>query len=248
MQAIAGLSPAAVSGQILLNGKREVGLGQTLGMIFQDPMSALNPTMKIGRQMIEGLLFHEKAKGKEAKERALALLDLVGIPDPIARFEQYPHQLSGGQRQRVLIAMALLTEPKLLIADEPTTALDSATREQILELIQAMQRRFNMGLILISHDLTAVSRICDEIHVMYAGRIVEKGTTNEVLEHPRHPYTQMLLGCIPKKGHPLQAIEGGPPSLFLQPRGCAFKERCPYAALKCMEEPRGSVACWRVHD
>jgi oligopeptide/dipeptide ABC transporter ATP-binding protein len=248
MQAIAGLSPAAVSGQILLNGKREMGLGQTLGMIFQDPMSALNPTMKIGRQMIEGLLFHKKAKGKEAKERALALLDLVGIPDPIARFEQYPHQLSGGQRQRVLIAMALLTEPKLLIADEPTTALDSATREQILELIQAMQRRFNMGLILISHDLSAVSRICDEIHVMYAGKIVEKGTTNEVLEHPRHPYTQMLLGCIPKKGQPLQTIEGGPPSLFFQPRGCAFKERCPYAALKCMEEPRGTVACWRVHD
>ncbi len=242
VQAIAGLTTGVVTGQIRLRGE--------FGMVFQDPMTSLNPTMKIGAQLIEGLLYHQMASRKEAKQKGVEMLRLVGIADPELRFEQYPHQLSGGMRQRVLIAIALICQPRLLIADEPTTALDVTTQAQILDLIKRMQTHFQMSLLLISHNFSVVAKMCDRILVMYAGKIVESGPVAEVLKRARHPYTQMLLHSFPRidqrKDEPLQTIEGSPPNLLQLPKGCAFKERCPFVALKCQEEPPGPIACWRV--
>ena len=171
--------------------------GQRIGMIFQEPMTSLNPVYSIGRQLKETMTLHRKVSDSEAESRAIYLLEKVGLPDPASRLKQYPHELSGGQRQRVMIAMALMNEPELLIADEPTTALDVTIQAQILHLLRDLQREFGMSMILITHDLGVVSRAADNIAVMYAGDIVETGKTAEVLENPRHPYTKGLLECVP---------------------------------------------------
>jgi oligopeptide transport system ATP-binding protein len=249
VSAIMGLTPGQVSGKILFDGQPHISPGKTIGMVFQDPMTSLNPTMKIGAQLTEGMIFHKLATAKEAKIKALELLHLVGISHPESRMNQYPHELSGGMRQRVLIAIALACHPRLLIADEPTTALDVTVQAQILALLKQMKQHFQMSLLLISHDFGVVSAICEKILVMYAGKIVERGSVEEVLRAPKHPYTKMLLNSLPQidrpKSEPLQTIEGAPPSLFLLEEGCAFQERCPHAAIKCKEEQKGHVACWR---
>ncbi len=262
VQALTRLTPAnRISGRVLFEGedllqKSETELrsvrGKKIGMVFQDPMTSLNPTMKIGAQIMEGLLFHRLADRKGAKEKALELLRLVGVPEPEARFSQYPHQLSGGMRQRVLIAAALACNPTLLIADEPTTALDVTIQAQILDLLKQMQRHFQTSLLLITHDLGVVASICERVLVMYAGKIVERGTVEEVLLHPQHPYTQMLLRSLPRldtpRSEPLLAIDGSPPNLLFPPKGCAFKDRCPYRMEICSAEPQenGRAACWRA--
>ncbi len=250
VQALTRLTPGKVGGKVLFEGKENVGPGKKIGMVFQDPMTSLNPTMKIGAQIAEGLIYHKMASRKEAQQKAIELLKLVGVNEPELRIAQYPHQLSGGMRQRVLIAIALACNPRLLIADEPTTALDVTIQAQILDLIKRMRQHFHMSLLLISHDFGVVAAICERVLVMYAGKIVESGRVEEVLKRPQHPYTQMLLNSLPRldkpRSEPLQAIEGSPPNLSVLPRGCAFKERCPFAALKCREEPPGPIACWRV--
>ncbi|PIS02834.1 MAG: peptide ABC transporter ATP-binding protein [Chlamydiae bacterium CG10_big_fil_rev_8_21_14_0_10_42_34] len=250
VQAISGLTEGKVSGLIEFAGTRNLVPGKEIGMIFQDPMSSLNPTMKIGAQISEGLIYHKMASKKEAKHRAIKLLDLVGIKDAHLRANQYPHQFSGGMRQRVLIATALACNPRLLIADEPTTALDTATQQQILDLIQKMKDLFKMSLLIISHDFNVIAKTCEKVLVMYAGKIIERGSVQEVLQNPRHPYTQMLLGSRPRldkpKSEPLSLIEGAPPNLLAPIKGCAFQQRCPLKALKCSEEPPGPIACWRV--
>jgi oligopeptide transport system ATP-binding protein len=249
VQAINRLTKGAVSGKILFKGKEIPSPGRDIGMVFQDPMTSLNPTMKIGVQISEGLIYHKLASRNEAKARAAELLSLVGVSDPELRVHQYPHQFSGGMRQRVLIAIAIACNPRLLIADEPTTALDTTIQSQILDLLRKMRDHFKMSLLLISHDFGVVASICERILVMYAGKIVESGSVDEVLNRPKHPYTQMLLASLPRldkpKSEPLMSIAGSPPNLLALPKGCAFKERCPYAALKCNEEPPGPIACWR---
>lgn len=250
VHAINRLSAGEVSGKILFQGQEVSGPGKQIGMVFQDPMTSLNPTMKIGAQITEGLIYHKLATRKMARAKAIELLHLVGVTDPEIRVHQYPHQFSGGMRQRVLIAIALACNPRLLIADEPTTALDLTIQAQILDLIKRMQKHFQMSLLLISHDFGVIASVCKRVLIMYAGKIVESGTVEEVLYSPKHPYTQMLLNSLPRLDRPrselLKPIEGSPPNLFSLPRGCAFKDRCPYAALKCNEEPPGPIACWRV--
>lgn len=250
VHAICGLSEGIVSGKIELEGKSIQSPKKEIGMVFQDPMSALNPTMRVGPQITEGLIYHGLCSKQEATKRGKKLLELVGIENVEERFNQYPHQLSGGMRQRVLIAIALAMGPKLLIADEPTTALDVTIQIQILELIKKMKDLFKMSLLLISHDFSVIASVCEEVLVMYAGKIVERGSIQKILTHPRHPYTQLLLHSLPRidrpKLDPLIPIEGLPPNLAKLPKGCAFKERCPYRALKCDIEPKGDVACWRV--
>lgn len=243
VQAIMGLSRGTVTGQILSPKIHEIG------MVFQDPMSALNPTMKIGEQIIEGFLYHKLGTRTDATKKAIELLSIVGVDHPEKRLKQYPHHLSGGQRQRALIAMALICHPKLLIADEPTTALDAITRASILDLLKNMKDLFQMSLLLISHDFSVVASSCEKILVMYAGKIVEQGYTKQILALPQHPYTKLLLDSLPMnraKHEPLIGIDGSPPNLLEPIIGCAFRERCPYAALKCKEEPTGQVACWRA--
>jgi oligopeptide/dipeptide ABC transporter ATP-binding protein len=259
VQAIAGLTPATrvegkavFEGADLLREKKEV-LGKKIGMVFQDPMTCLNPTMKIGAQIEEGIVYHRMASRKEARARAIELLELTGVPDPGLRVHQYPHQLSGGMRQRVLIAIALACNPRLLIADEPTTALDVTVQAQILQLLKRLQKALRMSMILITHDLGVVAEVCDRVLVLYAGKIVERGKVAEVLKQPRHPYTQMLLDSLPKADRlhqPLRAIDGAPPNLLSPPKGCAFAERCPHAAPICSSLPPffGPAACWRLKD
>lgn len=250
VQAINGLSSGLVKGRILFQGNEIKAPNKQIGMIFQDPMTSLNPTMKIGDQIAEGMIYHKIANRKEAKEKSIDLLRLVGVTDPEIRFHQFPHQFSGGMRQRVLIAIAIACNPKLLIADEPTTALDVTIQAQILDLIKKMQKHFQMSLLLISHDFGVIASSCEKVLVMYAGKIVESGTVEKVLHSPQHPYTQMLLSSIPRldlpRNIPLKPIEGSLPSLCDPPKGCSFRERCPFAALKCREEPSGPVACWRA--
>lgn len=250
VQAINHLSPGKVTGRILFEGKEIVSSGKDIGMVFQDPMTSLNPTMKIGWQITEGLIYHKLASRKEAKARAIELLNLVGISNSEARFHQYPHEFSGGMRQRVLIAIALACNPRLLIADEPTTALDVTIQAQILDLIKRLQKHFQMSLLLISHDMSVIARACERVLVMYAGKIVEQGFVRDVLSSPKHPYTKLLLESLPRldqpRSTPLVTIEGTPPDLKILPLGCAFKDRCPYRAVKCDVEPIGPVACWRV--
>lgn len=250
VQAITRLTPGHITGKILFEGKESIAPGKKIGMVFQDPMTSLNPTMKIGAQISEGLIYHKIADRAAAKKRAVELLRLVGVNDPELRVHQYPHEFSGGMRQRVLIAIAIACNPRLLIADEPTTALDVTIQAQILDLIQRMQEHFQMSLLLISHDFGVIAKVCKRVLVMYAGKIIESGPVAEVLSKPQHPYTQMLLNSIPRldrpRSEPLQPIEGTPPNLTLPIQGCAFKERCPYAALKCNQEPLGKIACWRV--
>lgn len=210
--------------------------GVDISMIFQDPMTALNPTLKIGEQLTEGLRTHQKVSKTEARQKAIKLLEVVGIPNPEERLKQYPHQFSGGMRQRIVIAIALICEPELLIADEPTTALDVTIQAQILELFEEIQERTGVSIILITHDLGVVAKIADRIAVMYAGKVIEIGDKREVFYTPQHPYTKGLLASVPRldlKEEELQPIEGTPPDLFSPPIGCPFTARCPFAMEVC---------------
>ncbi len=219
---------------------RKVRGGQ-IGMIFQDPMTCLNPTMTVGKQIAEGLRIHLKLGKSEARKRAISLLEQVGIPDVAARINAYPHQFSGGMRQRVMIAIALACNPKLLIADEPTTALDVTVQAQILELISGVCQEFGTALILITHDLGVVAGMTDRVIVMYAGKVVEEAPTEELFANPRHPYTLGLLASVPrldeKRSTELKTIEGAPPNLLNPPPGCPFMPRCLYARAMCRTMP-----------
>jgi peptide/nickel transport system ATP-binding protein len=234
-------SNATVSGRIMFDGQDMVTLpdeklrsvrGNDVAMIFQDPLSALHPFYKVGSQLIEAMQAHGRVSRPAARARAAELLDLVGIPDPKRRLDQYPHEFSGGMRQRAMIAMALSNEPKLLIADEPTTALDVTVQAQILALLEELQSRLGTAIIIITHDLGVVAEIADDICVMYAGRIVERGSTEDIFYSPQHPYTWGLLSSIPRLDNPrdeeLVPIAGRPPSLINRPSGCHFHPRCPY--------------------
>jgi oligopeptide transport system ATP-binding protein len=215
--------------------------GKRISMIFQDPMTSLNPYLRIGDQLIEPLLIHEKISKKAALARGLAMLEAVGIAEPARRLRQHPHEFSGGMRQRVMIAMALITRPELLIADEPTTALDVTVQAQILELIKKLQRELGMAVIFITHDLGVVAGLCDRVQVMYAGRIVETTDTRTLFRAPLHPYTRALQRSIPAlqpKGAELFTIPGLPPDLTRPPPGCAFAPRCQFATDRCrIEKP-----------
>ena len=247
--ALMGLLPerARVSGSIALQGQELVGLpepqmcqlrGARMAMIFQEPMTSLNPAYTIGNQLEEALIRHRRVSRAKAQERAVYLLEKVGITGAAGRLRQYPHQLSGGLRQRVMIAMALMCGPELIIADEPTTALDVTIQAQILLLLADLQREFHMGMLLITHDLGVVARVADRVAVMYAGQIVEQGTAAEVFERPLHPYTRGLMACIPipgktVRGGRLGSIPGLVPSLIGDMHGCAFRDRCAHATSAC---------------
>ena len=206
--------------------------GNEIAMIFQDPLSSLHPFYKVGKQLVEAMRTHRDISKSAARARAVELLELVGISDPHRRVDQHPHEFSGGMRQRAMIAMALANEPKLLIADEPTTALDVTVQAQILALLEDLQQRLGMAIIIITHDLGVVAEIADEIAVMYAGRIVERASGEQIFRAPQHPYTWGLLKSIPRLDHPrgeeLVPISGRPPSLINRPPGCHFHPRCPY--------------------
>ena len=238
-----------VDGEILLNGEdiltysknqmRRVR-GKEIAMIFQDPMTSLNPVYTIGNQIMEMILEHEKMSRREARARAIEMLKLVGIPAAEKRIDSYPHEFSGGMRQRVMIALALSCNPKLLIADEPTTALDVTIQAQILNLIKKLNRQFVMTTMLITHDLGVVATVCDKVAVMYGGLIMEYGTVDEIFYHPRHPYTMGLLGSIPHvdggEKRRLIPIDGTPPDLINPPIGCPFITRCKYCMNVCTQE------------
>jgi len=214
--------------------------GKRVAMIFQDPMTSLNPYLRIGDQLIEPLVIHGGVAKAEARRRGIAMLEAVGINEADKRLRQYPHEFSGGMRQRVMIAMALITEPELLIADEPTTALDVTVQAQILELIRRMQKARNMAVIFITHDLAVVSGLCDRVQVMYGGRILETGTTRDLFYRPLHPYTRALQKSIPAiqpKGAELYTIAGLPPDLSKPLPGCPFAPRCEFAVERCRAEP-----------
>jgi len=215
--------------------------GDEIGMIFQDPMTSLNPVYRIGEQIVEAIRAHENVDKRTAKRRAVELLRQVGIPNPESRVDDFPHQFSGGMRQRAMIAMALSCNPDVLIADEPTTALDVTIQAQIIELIGKLKKDFDSAVILITHDLGVVAEIADEIVVMYAGRVVERAGKRDLFYDPQMPYTWGLLGSIPRLDRPrperLHSIKGSPPSLINLPRGCKFRPRCPHAFDRCMEEP-----------
>ena len=241
---------ARFEGEVLYNGTDLLKVSDTemqnyrgneLGMIFQDPMTSLNPVYRIGDQIIEAIQAHNKSDKRSARARTIELLRQVGIPNPEARVDDYPHQFSGGMRQRAMIAMALSCNPSILIADEPTTALDVTIQAQIVELIGRLKDEFNSAVIFITHDLGVIAEIADEIIVMYAGRVVERGNTRDLFYDPQMPYTWGLLGSIPRLDRPrperLHTIEGSPPSLINLPEGCKFRPRCPHAFERCMEEP-----------
>ncbi|MDP8968781.1 MAG: ABC transporter ATP-binding protein, partial [Actinomycetota bacterium] len=215
--------------------------GEEIAMIFQDPMTSLNPVHRIGRQIVEQIQAHREVTGAEARDQVVALLERVGIPRARERFDAYPHEFSGGMRQRVMIAMALSCEPAVLIADEPTTALDVTIQAQILELLKELRARTNAAIVLVTHDLGVVADIADRIAVMYAGRIVEQGATDEIFYNPQHPYTWGLLGSITRVDRPrpdrLPSIPGLPPSLITPPQGCHFRPRCPHAHDACLPTP-----------
>ncbi|MEH7454824.1 ABC transporter ATP-binding protein [Gottfriedia acidiceleris] len=213
--------------------------GKSVSMIFQEPMTSLNPLHTCGKQIMEPILLHQKVSKDEAKQTAIELLRMVGIPSPEQRFHEYPHQLSGGMRQRIMIAIALACEPKLLIADEPTTALDVTIQAQILDLMNRLMKNRDMSMILITHDLGVVKEMCDQVVVMYTGQIVEKSPTASVFSEPLHPYTKGLLNAIPKisnKVDRLEAIEGSVPDALNMPSGCSFHPRCVFATERCKNE------------
>ena len=243
-----------VDGEILLNGEdiltyskdqmRKVR-GKEIAMIFQDPMTSLNPVYTIGNQVMEMILEHEKMTKREARARAIEMLKLVGIPAAEKRIDSYPHEFSGGMRQRVMIALALSCNPKLLIADEPTTALDVTIQAQILSLIKSLNKQFGMTTMLITHDLGVVATVCDKVAVMYGGLIMEYGTVDEIFYHPRHPYTMGLLGSIPHvdggEKRRLIPIDGTPPDLINPPKGCPFSTRCKYCMNVCTRSSRHTL-------
>lgn len=258
---------AITGGRVLLDGadicamgKRDLRQvrGRRIAMVFQDSMTALNPVLTIGRQILESLATHLGLRGAVARERAVMLLREVGIPEPAERLRQYPHQLSGGLRQRVAVAVALAPDPDVLIADEPTTALDVTIQAQVMDLLRRERERRGMALILITHDLGVVAGIADRVCVMYAGRIVEEGPTETIFASPCHPYTRGLLRSIPRIDSTitgrLPAIDGTPPSLGALPPGCAFSARCDHAFARCREDeppllargPDHRAACWLV--
>ncbi len=250
-----------VSGQILLQGQNLVSLslaemqkvrGARIGMVFQEPMTALNPVHTIGRQLIEVLLLHKKISKEQAVREGIEMLDKVGIPSPDIRMTEYPHQLSGGMRQRVVIAMALACQPSLLIADEPTTALDVTIQAQILELIKSLQKESGMSVMLITHDLGVIAETSNSVVVMYAGKIAERGSVYDVFDRPSHPYTQGLLHSIPRLETPpksrLAIIPGMVPGLLDMPKGCRFENRCPYRTDACLVAPPGTEALAPGHE
>ncbi|WP_336787429.1 ABC transporter ATP-binding protein [Paenibacillus sp. MMO-177] len=262
--------PAMTSGSIMFKGQEilskspkemESIRGKEMGMIFQDPMTSLNPTLTIGRQITEGLIKHQGMSSSAARARAVEMLNLVGIPNPAARFNQYPHEFSGGMRQRAMIAIALACNPSLLIADEPTTALDVTIQAQILRVMKDLQERMGTSIILITHDLGVVADICDRVIVMYAGKVVETGTKWEIFKNPKHPYTKGLLRSVPrldqKKDEPLIPIFGTPPDLIKPPVGCSFCARCDEAMRVCVDNDPELLpvdgneshksACWMAH-
>lgn len=264
---VMGLLPksARISGSATVGDTELVGAssrimrevrGRRVAMIFQDPLSALNPTHRIGDQIVEMIQAHNKVSTKAAMSRAIELLAEVGIPQPAERARQYPHEFSGGMRQRVMIAMAIANDPEVLIADEPTTALDVTVQAQILEILQRIQSELNAAVVLITHDLGVVARVADRVQGMYAGRVVERGSVESVYDHPSHPYTQGLLQSLPTVGRErLQPIPGAPPNMMDPPSGCAFRVRCPHAIERCADEmpsllPVGDVesACWRADE
>jgi len=228
--------------------------GASISMVFQEPMTSLNPVYRVGDQIAESVRIHQGASARAARARALEMLKLVGIPEAERRLDDYPHQLSGGMRQRVMIAMALSCSPKLLIADEPTTALDVTIQAQILELLATLREELDMSILLITHDLGVVAEMCDDVVVMYAGRVVERGPVGDVFTSPQHPYTEALLQSIPMLGmtqdEPLRVIRGSVPSPLDWPLGCRFRPRCDYAFDKCVEQPpllavdAQEAACW----
>jgi oligopeptide/dipeptide ABC transporter ATP-binding protein len=242
-----------VGGEILFDGEDLLKLpesrmrairGNDIAMIFQDPMTSLNPVFKVGEQIAEALRLHRGMNRKQARAAAIEAMQEVSIPDPARRADDYPHQLSGGMRQRVMIAMALACDPKLLIADEPTTALDVTIQAQILELLNELRRTRDLAVLLITHDLGVVAEVADRVAVMYTGRIVEESPVGELFARPKHPYTEGLLRSVPKltaadaeKAERLQSIEGVVPKLTQLPPGCHFAPRCPHRMPRCMEEP-----------
>lgn len=253
-----------VSGSIKLDGQELVNAGETvmktvrgnkISIIFQDPMTSLNPTYTIGHQLMEAIMLHTDRNKKQAEERALEMLRLVNVNEPEKRLKQYPFEFSGGMRQRVMIAMALACEPDILIADEPTTALDVTIQAQILELMKTLQKELGMAIIMITHDLGVVAQMCDEVIVMYAGSICEQGTADEIFYNPRHEYTKGLMHSIPTAdtaGSKLQPITGTPIDLLCMPKGCPFAPRCDNAMKICLEYPCERMllnkdhmsACW----
>ena len=226
--------------------------GKKIGFIFQDPMTSLNPVFTVGFQLVEPLRKHLGLSRSNAKRRAAELLDLVGIPDPNRRLSDYPHQFSGGMRQRVMIAIALACDPKLLIADEPTTALDVTIQAQILELVKELRQKLGMAIIWITHDLGVIAGIANRVAVMYAGQIVEQAPVDELFSNPRHPYTQALLETIPavrgERAHKLKTISGQAPTLTSMPSSCPFRPRCPFAMERCGKELPSRIQRTRSHD
>ena len=231
--------------------------GNEIGMIFQEPMTSLNPIYSIGNQIIEAIELHQRVSKVEARKRAIELLDRVGLSDPESQIDDYPHQLSGGMRQRVMIAMALSCNPRLLIADEPTTALDVTVEAQILDLMRDLQREYDMSIMLITHNLGVIAEICDRVMVMYLGKVVEEGSATDIFYNPRHPYTRGLLASIPHIGLSarLTPIEGAVPMMQDLPSGCHFAPRCPHAMPLCENDPpmffpteSQRASCWLYSD
>ncbi|MEX2145411.1 MAG: ABC transporter ATP-binding protein [Candidatus Rokuibacteriota bacterium] len=268
MRLVAPPAGRIVGGRVLFQGRDLLALGEEemrhvrgreIAMIFQEPMTSLNPVLTIGRQLTEGSEIHMGATPAQARQRAIELLTLVGIPDPERRLPQYPHQFSGGMRQRMMIAMALVCNPKLILADEPTTALDVTIQAQILELLRDLSRRLGVAMLIITHNLGVVARYADRVNVMYAGKIIERATARELYGTPRHPYTLGLLRSVPRLDEPRRArldpIEGQPPDLSRLPPGCAFTPRCAFRVERCTLEspplraigaPGHVSACWEA--
>ncbi|MCC2596247.1 ABC transporter ATP-binding protein [Pusillimonas sp. MFBS29] len=261
-------SRALIEGEISLDGRNIANLpqkamtairGRRIAMIFQDPSSSLNPVKTVGKQLMESVTLHRGLKGDAARAEAIRLLDRVHIPSAAQRMRSWPHELSGGMNQRVMIAMALAGQPELLVADEPTTALDVTIQAQILDLLQELQRDTGMGLVVISHDLGVIAQVCDRVMVMYAGRVVEKANAAELFKHARHPYTQGLIGALPDLEGPirrLEAIPGTVPAPTEMPAGCSFAPRCSHRMTRCQHEQpvlmaaqgHHFTACWKPYS
>ena len=269
MRLIADPPGKIISGEVLFDGEDILQVdmkemrnirGRKMSMVFQEPMTSLNPVLTVERQLTETLRLHMGMGKEESRKEAVELLVRVGIPDPESRVKQYPHQFSGGMRQRVMIAMALSCNPRLIIADEPTTALDVTIQAQILELMKNLTREFGVALIVITHNLGVVARYADRVNVMYAGKIIERGSAREIYANPRHPYTVGLLHSVPRLDLPrrekLDPIEGQPPDLINLPEGCSFRERCVWAIDKCATDSPPLMptsdghwsACWRAEE